>query len=272
MLKLVRAGKITQFQILFEHPAGITGLLMLFIMGLMFTAAMPSVRRRNFELFYYTHQLAMVWVILVGLHGIGCFIRSIEGKCKGYFTWRWVLAGLAFYFLERVLRTIRSRQVTFITRVIEHPCDVLEIQFAKPSLSGNYKSGQYVFVNVPEVAHCQWHPFTLTSCPEEPHVSVHIRASGDWTERLRERLRESIDGKDPRPFPHLNVDGPFGTPSEDVRKYDAAILVGAGIGVTPFISVLKSIWYERIREEKSGKPLKLKKVYLVWICRDHEVI
>lgn len=40
------------------------------------------------------------------------------------------------------------------------------------------------------------------------------------------------------------VDGPFGTASEDVFQYEVAMLVGAGIGVTPFASVLKSIWYK----------------------------
>ena len=41
------------------------------------------------------------------------------------------------------------------------------------------------------------------------------------------------------------VDGPFGTASEDVFDYEVDILVGAGIGVTPFASVLKDIWYSQ---------------------------
>ena len=39
------------------------------------------------------------------------------------------------------------------------------------------------------------------------------------------------------------VDGPFGTASIDIFKYQAAVCVGAGIGVTPFASILKSIWW-----------------------------
>lgn len=42
----------------------------------------------------------------------------------------------------------------------------------------------------------------------------------------------------------IRVDGPFGTASEDVFQYEVAVLVGAGIGVTPFASILKSIWYK----------------------------
>lgn len=42
----------------------------------------------------------------------------------------------------------------------------------------------------------------------------------------------------------IEVDGPFGTVSEDVFQYEVAMLIGAGIGVTPFASILKSIWYK----------------------------
>lgn len=40
------------------------------------------------------------------------------------------------------------------------------------------------------------------------------------------------------------MDGPFGTASEDVFDYEVSMLIGAGIGVTPFASILKSIWYK----------------------------
>lgn len=53
------------------------------------------------------------------------------------------------------------------------------------------------------------------------------------------------------------MDGPFGTASEDVFQYEVAMLVGAGIGVTPFASILKSIWY---KFQQADQTLKTKKV------------
>lgn len=61
----------------------------------------------------------------------------------------------------------------------------------------------------------------------------------------------------------MGVDGPFGTASEDVFDYEVAMLVGAGIGVTPFASILKSIWYKfkdsnpKLRTRKVGNTLIL---------------
>ena len=66
-------------------------------------------------------------------------------------------------------------------------------------------------------------------------------------------------------LPRVYIDGPFGSASEDVFKFEVAVLVGAGIGVTPFASILKSIWYRM--NYPQGKT-RLRKVYFFWICRD----
>jgi NADPH oxidase len=77
----------------------------------------------------------------------------------------------------------------------------------------------------------------------------------DGTEMLRKVL------------PRVYIDGPFGSASEDVFKFEVAVLVGAGIGVTPFASILKSIWY---RMNYPQGRTRLRKVYFFWICRDFE--
>jgi hypothetical protein len=127
----------------------------------------------------------------------------------------------------------------------------------------------------------------LTSAPEEDYISVHVRCQGDFTMGLSKALGcdwsnksnkgnmdgavvKSIDedGVDPslrRVLPRVYVDGPFGSASEDVFKFEVAVLVGAGIGVTPFASILKSIWYRM--NYPQGKS-RLRKVYFFWIIRD----
>ena len=117
----------------------------------------------------------------------------------------------------------------------------------------------------------EWHPFTLTSSPYEDFISVHIRVVGDWTTKFAERLgcrfgNEKL--KRYKDLPYIMVDGGYGSASEDVFEYEVAVLVGAGIGVTPFASILKTIWY-RYRNREDLK--ELKKVYFIWSCRDKDV-
>ncbi|ONK58727.1 uncharacterized protein A4U43_C09F16040 [Asparagus officinalis] len=42
-------------------------------------------------------------------------------------------------------------------------------------------------------------------------------------------------------FPRVLVDGPYGAPAQNYKKYEVVLLVGLGIGATPFISILKDI-------------------------------
>ncbi|XP_037978925.1 NADPH oxidase 1 isoform X1 [Motacilla alba alba] len=140
-------------------------------------------------------------------------------------------------------------------QVVMHPARVLELQMQKKGFC--MEVGQYIFVNCPAISALEWHPFTLTSAPEEDFFSIHIRAAGDWTERLIDTFQLET--------PRIEVDGPFGTASEDVFQYEVAMLVGAGIGVTPFASILKSVWY---KFQQADQTLKTKKIYFYWLCRD----
>jgi len=65
-------------------------------------------------------------------------------------------------------------------------------------------------------------------------------------------------------LPRVRIDGPYGAPAEDVFSNKVAILIGAGIGVTPFASILKHIWYR----QKKGKLGSLQRVEFIWVCRD----
>jgi NADPH oxidase len=160
-----------------------------------------------------------------------------------------------------------------------HPSNTLELRFEKSSL--RYKPGQYIFINFPEISQFQWHPFTLTSAPEDGYISVHIRLVGDWTKAVAKRLGAvpsqqygltKGDLEDQKPFsnarlPRLCVDGPFGAPAQDYFQKEVAVLVAGGIGVTPFASLLKSMWYKFYRKA----PMRLKKVYFIWVNRESEV-
>jgi len=141
----------------------------------------------------------------------------------------------------------------------------MEIQFKKPSL--RYQPGQWIFINVPEVSPWQWHPFTITSCPADPFVSIHIRQVGDFTKALGSVLGSqavNVGGDallNGRNMPVLRVDGPFGAPAEDVLENEIAVLIGAGIGVTPWASVLKHILSQF---KTAHPPQRLRRVEFIW--------
>lgn len=145
-----------------------------------------------------------------------------------------------------------------------------------------YKAGQWLFLNCPSVSTHQWHPFTITSCPFDPYISVHVRQVGDFTRSLADALGAGqqqaalYDELDPmgmyevalnqgQEMPRLRIDGPYGAPAEDVFENEIAILIGSGIGVTPWASILKNIWHMRL---SPNPPKRLKRVEFIWVCKD----
>ncbi|CAJ1452401.1 unnamed protein product [Effrenium voratum] len=72
------------------------------------------------------------------------------------------------------------------------PRDVIGLTFELPQ-GFAYQAGQYILLGWKG----EWHPFTLTSAPEENCISVHIRAPNtlDWCSALRKRLTETAPGQ-----------------------------------------------------------------------------
>jgi NADPH oxidase len=199
------------------------------------------------------------------LHATGCFVKRVDKTCKPYGAWKYLPFPLGLYIIERIIREVRAHQNTYITKIVRHPSDTYEIQFKKPAFK--YVTGQYIFINCPSVRRFEWHPFTLTSCPYEDYISVHIRILGDWTEGLGKAIGYyDKDGQEPpsKEMPRFLVDGPYGTPSQEVFDYENVVLVGAGIGVTPFASILKAMWF---RHHDPDCKQKIKRIDFFWVCR-----
>ena len=109
-------------------------------------------------------------------------------------------------------------------------------------LRGNaHEVGQYVQIKINAASKWEWHPFTLTSAPEDGFFMIHMRQSGDWTGRVQNIFRQ-VQEKGQKP-PRVAIEGPFGTSSQDVFDYETVVCCGAGIGITPFASFLRSLLY-----------------------------
>ncbi|CAJ1058866.1 NADPH oxidase 1 [Xyrichtys novacula] len=278
----------TPSYLVFTTIAGLTGVIITLALILIITSSMEVIRRSYFEVFWYTHHLFIIFFAGLVFHGAGrivrgqvttdpphnftlCKDRSDEwGKIPecpipqfaGGFpqTWMWVIGPMVLYLCERLLRFIRYMQTVKYRKIVMRPSKVLELQLVKNGFK--MEVGQYVFLNCPVISQLEWHPFTMTSAPEEDFLSIHIRSAGDWTDKLISIMQQLPEGAQ---GPKMGVDGPFGTASEDVFDYEVAMLVGAGIGVTPFASILKSIWY---KFKDSNPKLRTRKIYFYWLCRE----
>ncbi|KAG2562459.1 hypothetical protein PVAP13_8KG283503 [Panicum virgatum] len=173
---------------------GWTGLVMLVLMAAAFTLATPWFRRgrvrlpgplrrlTGFNAFWYSHHCFVVVYALLIVHGHYLYLTKDWYKKT---TWMYLAVPMALYACERLTRALRSSvRPVRILKVAVYPGNVLSLHFSKPP-GFRYKSGQYIFVNCAAVSPFQWHPFSITSAPQDEYVSVHIRTLGDWTRELK---------------------------------------------------------------------------------------
>ncbi|KAM7259371.1 hypothetical protein ACFE04_015112 [Oxalis oulophora] len=293
---------------------GVTGILMVILMVIAFTLATRWFRRNlvrlpkpfdrltGFNAFWYSHHLLVFVYILLIVHGQCLYIVDQWYKKT---TWMYIAVPVLLYAGERTLRFFRSGLYTVkLLKVAIYPGNVLTLQMSKPP-QFRYKSGQYMFVQCPAVSPFEWHPFSITSAPGDDYLSIHIRQLGDWTQELKRVFSEACeaplagksgllraDESTKKSFPKLSIDGPYGAPAQDYRKYDVLLLVGLGIGATPFISILKDLLNNIIKSEEqadsgsdfsrtsdfstgsynSSKPsrrsLKTTNAYFYWVTRE----
>ncbi|KAJ6946171.1 respiratory burst oxidase [Populus alba x Populus x berolinensis] len=253
---------------------GVTGILMVISMAIAFTLATrwfrrslikfpkPFDRLTGYNAFWYSHHLFVIVYVLLIIHGVFLYLvhRWYEKT-----TWMYLSVPVLLYAGERALRFFRSGFYTVrLLKVAIYPGNVLTLQMSKPP-QFRYKSGQYMFVQCPAVSLFEWHPFSITSAPGDDYLSVHIRQLGDWTQELRRVFSEACErpvaGKSgllradettTKSLPKLLIDAPYGAPAQDYRKYDVLLLVGLGIGATPFISILKDLLNNIVKMEEQA--------------------
>ncbi|CAL0302299.1 unnamed protein product [Lupinus luteus] len=260
---------------------GWSGIVMVVVMVIAYAFAAKTWFRRNkpnlpkikkthigYNAFWYTHHLFIIVYALFIVHG---------------------------YYLYLSKKWYKKTVVVYPGKEKER---VLALYVSKPK-GFKYSSGQYIVVKCLDVSPFEWHPFSITSAPGDNYISVHIKNKGDWTSQMIgvfSKLCESASGNDPSGvlqldmlqgnnniprMPKLLIDGPYGAPAQDYKKYEVILLIGLGIGATPMISILKDV-LNNIEQQKdieqgiieSGFKNKKRKdfvtthAYFYWVTRE----
>ncbi|XAR49203.1 Ferric-chelate reductase (NADH) [Bertholletia excelsa] len=225
---------------------------------LMWVTSLRPVRRQKFELFFYTHQLYIVFVVFLVLH-VGVLIFTL------------VAGGIFLFILDRFLRFSQSRRTVNIISASYLPCGTVELVLSKP---GNlqYNALSFIFLQVRNLSWLQWHPFSVSSSPLDGkyHLSVLIKILGEWTEKLRGCTLNDPNGEHQLEQSLLHqhnitasVEGPYGHESPYHLTYENLILVAGGIGISPFLAILSDI----LHLVKAGKPCIPRNILVVWAVK-----
>jgi predicted ferric reductase len=231
-------------------------------------------RRSNYKLFTITHHAALLFFMAAILHA--------------WSHWYYTAAGLILYAFDKAARTAKAARAVEVVS-LSHAGGVTRLVLGARALgAAGFFAGQYAFVCVPELGALEWHPFTISSSPEdalaEPGdgseaglaasagtVTFHIKdmGAGTWTRRLALLAQRTAPGDAARLA--VSVDGPYGR-TGGYHERSTLLVVAGGIGLTPFHSLLLDLAARARRPREYGELGAVRKVHLVWVVRDLSIV
>lgn len=259
-------------------------------MSLIFIFAHPIIRNRAYKFFWNIHSLYVALYILCMIHGLA----RLTGPPR---FWMYFIGPAIIYTLDKAVSLRTKYMALDVIQTELLPSDVIKIKFYRPP-NLKYLSGQWVRLSCTAFRTQEMHSFTLTSAPHENFLSCHIKAQGPcnylyhliflmpflykmeismnfvtffiYIQIGTWKLRNYFDpcNYNPEDEPKIRIEGPFGGGNQDWYKFEVAVMVGGGIGVTPYASILNDLVFGTSTNRYSG--VACKKVYFLWICPSHK--
>ena len=229
----------------FGTVTGLTGVMLVVVMSIIYVFAMPSVIHRAYHAFRLTHLLNVLLYALTIAHGLPKLLDKPRFWCL-------VLPSVLVFLLDKLIgqRRFYRRLQIFKARLL--PSNIMLLECSRPR-GLKFRSGQWVRLSCDALAaqFNESHAFSIASAPHEPTLKLYIKAVGPWTLQLQAQIGYHI--AQGSPLPEMSLDGPYGGGSQNWPNYKVAVLVGGGIGVTPFASILKDLVHQTSTRDDGKK-------------------
>jgi len=207
------------------------GWLALAGMILLIVATLYLPLRYNF--WKVTHKFLGLFFFFASLH-----IWLIPSDVSSYLPLRVYMLGLSMlglsaYVYHTLLGKFFTKKLHYVVKSVRLLNDnVVNIVMEPLGPELRFKPGQFVFVSFKgKGISRESHPFSITSSPGEKNISITTKKLGDYTDKLDKVPVEAM----------AEVEGPFGVFSYTLAKNNRQIWIAGGIGITPFVSMAKSL-------------------------------
>jgi predicted ferric reductase len=223
---------------------GLGDVALLGLVGLSVWALAPSLRaarwpglvrrlaRVSYERWLTAHRLTGLFVVAAVAHGaiVAPALQSSTLLRATYLTIGG--AGIAAYAYRELFARFVVPTHDYTVSEVRRPTDTtidVSLEPARDRLA--FVPGQFVILSFGGAGGWQRHPFSVASAPSERRLDVTIKAVGDYTGKLHEKLRPGTPAK---------VVGPFGG-FDYTGGGQNQIWIAGGIGITPFMSWIRSM-------------------------------
>jgi len=225
--------RITVFGELFPNTFIWVGLIAL--IGFMITAALASLYKKiaiAYETWRNIHLLNYLLFPFVLIH---VFYHTLPGSllCYLYLVLAVLFAAVIVYRLISI-RYIKNNPYE-VVKVSQEAEDIWSLYFKGKKIQ--YRPGQFMFIQLLRNGRLSSpHPFTISNSPTREHLSITPKDLGDFTSTIKET----------RVGDKAYIDAPYGVFSFLNYDQKELVFIAGGIGITPFMSMLRYIYDLRL--------------------------
>lgn len=205
------------------YAAGIISLYTLIL-----TVAITFYIKLPYHLWKLSHRILALSVILATYH-----VLTVSSDISSSILLRsWIIGSLVIGVASMIYKIFfynkYSTGYQYIVDEVFSSKDVLLIRMQPKVAKMTYSAGQFAYFSFfSEAVSSEEHPFSLISNPKDDYLIIGVKKLGDYT--------RSLSGIQKGDF--VVVRGGFGGFGADSGKFLREIWVGAGIGITPFLSL-----------------------------------
>ncbi len=189
--------------------------------------------RPKYHIWKWTHKFMGLAFFFGGLHAF-----LVPSDIANYLPLRiyiLFISGVSLYaFLyHTVFGTYTTKKYSYIVKEVKDLGEnITEIILSPNKEKLEFKAGQYAFISFKsKITGRESHPFSFSSKQGENDISFTIKNLGDFTQNIKNLEKGTL----------ADIEGPFGKFTYDNANFKKQIWIAGGIGITPFLSMAKSI-------------------------------
>lgn len=205
---------------------------MISLYGLIGFALWSLTTRVQHETFVLVHKILGLLFIIGALHA---FLAGSVLARGGFLYWYLLALTLVatvvyihYSFMADVLHKAYAYKVEQIQLL---PGDVYDVRLKPKHRILKFQPGQFVYLKFERLGIHGFHPFTIASGKHSSELQFMIKSFGDFTASLNQL----------KPGDKVTLKGPYGRFLMEDKRYEKHIWIAGGIGITPFLSKVRSL-------------------------------
>jgi len=190
--------------------------------------------RPKYNIWKVTHKFFGLALFLGSLHAYLIPSYIMENPILKMYVLGFAILGIFAFVYRTILGRFLIRKFEYVVQNVKKLGNkTIEITLKPKNKKIIFIPGQFIFISFLQKGLTrEEHPFSILSSPDEDLLKITVKASGDYTQQLFNNLQKGAVAK---------IEGSFGSFSYKNYSNKNQIWIAGGIGITPFVSFIKSI-------------------------------